>query len=282
MKKLLLLLILNSFLFLDAQIISEDFEGSTFPPTGWTKDNTNASRAWDLSSTVFNASGQATFNISGSQSAAIDWVAGNNDANLISPTFSLIGYSNANFSFNVKVGWSYLIDQNAGNLVAKISNDGGSTWTSVWNEDSESGFVDDGDSDPDTDLYNTVAVNIDISSYIGQSNLKFKFQYTADDADAVSIDDVIIDGVLSNDSFLNTSFTTYPNPASNSLFIRNKDNITINTITITDLNGRIVKEENYINQITSTKVDVSQLSSNIYILKINTPEGTEVRKIIIE
>ena len=58
-----------SFAFSQAQILSEGFESATFPPTGWTTSNTNASRPWGLTTVIFNATGQATFNITG-QSAA--------------------------------------------------------------------------------------------------------------------------------------------------------------------------------------------------------------------
>ncbi|KIX20268.1 hypothetical protein SY27_14145 [Flavobacterium sp. 316] len=282
MRKLLLLLMINYLSISNAQVLNEDFEGGVFPPTGWTTDNTNPSRPWGLTTTIFDgdANLQNTYNINGT-SAAIDWIAANNDANLISPTFSLVGYSSANFNFNVIVGWSYMINQDLGDLVAKVSNDGGTTWTQVWSEDTETGFTDDNDNNPDSDLYNTVAVTIDMTSYLGQSNLKVKFQYTGNDADAVSIDDIVVDGNLSSNTFFTSNFISYPNPVSSNLSINNLNNNVINSITISDLNGRTIENIKYNNMdLANFEINTSNLNSGIYILRIDSQEGIATKKII--
>lgn len=48
-------------------LLSENFEGTTFPPTGWSRANTNASRPWDFTTVNFNAAGQADYTISGAK-----------------------------------------------------------------------------------------------------------------------------------------------------------------------------------------------------------------------
>ena len=48
MKTKLLFISLISFVFGNAQILTETFQGTTFPPTGWTTGTNVASRPWDL------------------------------------------------------------------------------------------------------------------------------------------------------------------------------------------------------------------------------------------
>lgn len=272
MKKILLLtgffLSLNSF----GQILTQDFESATFPPTGWTTNTLVPTRPWGLVSSP-------PFLISGTQSAAVDWIAQNNTANLISPSFSLVGYSSANLSFNVKVGYSYMIAQAAGNLFARISTNGGAFYTTLWQEENSPGFVDDGDGDPDTDLYNTVAVNLNLSAYLGQPNVIIKFQYTANDADAVSVDDVVISGTLSNSDFVASKLSVYPNPVNNVVTVYNAGTVLMNKISITDINGRIVKTASY-EGVSETQLNISDLNAGIYFMNIDTNEGIATKKIV--
>jgi sugar phosphate permease len=101
MKKLLLSLTLLVSLFGTAQVLTEDFQGTTWPPTGWNATTLVPTRPWGFTTTIFNASGQATFNITGGKSACIAWIAQDNDAALTSPSFSLVGYSDASWNFNI-------------------------------------------------------------------------------------------------------------------------------------------------------------------------------------
>lgn len=265
-------------------LISEAFEGATFPPTGWTKTNTNASRAWNPTSVVFSGTTpisielKTRFTITGTNSATIDWVAGANTANLVSPAFSLAGTTNPVLKFNVKVGWSYMIDQNLGNLIAQISTDGGTAWTTLWDEDTEAGFTDDNDGDEDTDLYNTVAVQKSLTSYIGQTNVKIRFQYVANDADAVSIDDV---QVLASPTLATseteikakTSADIYPNPTKGEINV--KTDKKIKSTTVFDITGKSLLQNE------SGKTDISSFPKGTYLVKINFADGsTSTRKVI--
>lgn len=69
----------------------------------------------------------------------------------------------------------------------------------------------------------------------------------------------------------------YPNPAKDILNIDNAGT-EITNVTITDVNGRIIKE---ISKNTSA-ISVSDLSKGIYIVSINTENGKKVEKLIIE
>lgn len=200
MKRILLFPALLAGFYSYAQtLLSEDFNGATFPPSNWTRSATLSTNPWGPSNVLstFPSSGNAaitTYSIGGTKSAAIDYASASNVANLVSPAFSLAGTTSPLLKFKVIVGWSYMIGLNKGNLLAQISTDGGTVWNTLWTEDTEPGFTDDNDGNPNTDFYNVVSVQKDLSAYIGQANVKIRFQYSATDADAVSIDDVEVLG----------------------------------------------------------------------------------------
>lgn len=278
MKKLLLSITLFGSLIGNAQILTQDFQGEVWPPAGWTTETNVPSRPWDFTTTIFNATGQATFNITGGKSAAIAWIAQDQDAHLTSPSFSLVGYSDASFEFKVKVGWSYMINQAAGDLFALISTDGGATWNQLWVEEDQ-GFGDDGDGDPDTDLYDTQTAVLDITSYVGNSDVKIRFQYIGNDADSVSIDDVIVNGTLGINEVLSSSFATFPNPADNVITLTNSNNSSVESISISDINGRTIKSIE-VDNVSEVQINVSDLNSGVYFMSINTAEGKAVKKFI--
>ncbi|MFN3753279.1 T9SS type A sorting domain-containing protein [Flavobacterium sp.] len=268
MKKLLLSFALLTSLYGSSQILSEGFEGATFPPTGWTTQTQVATRFW-RPTTDYSATTQATFNITGAKSAIIAWILDPNDATLTSPTFSLDGYADATFSFNAKIGYEYMVAPFPnGDLNVQIS-DNGLDWTTLWVEE-DYGPYDD---------YETLAVSLDLADYVGLSGLQVRFQYLATDADTLSIDDVLITGTLGvNESFAN-KFSTYPNPVDNTVSISNNYNILLTDISITDVNGRTVKTLR-VNNLSQVEINVSDLNSGVYFMNINTDSGKAVKKFI--
>ncbi len=78
----------------------------------------------------------------------------------------------------------------------------------------------------------------------------------------------------------NLSLSTFPNPVSNQLEIRmNNSEHQINTISIVNLTGQIIKKMDSNNQ---TSIDFSALNSGIYLLEISTSAGVINQKIIKE
>ncbi|SDI62575.1 T9SS type A sorting domain-containing protein [Chryseobacterium jejuense] len=283
MKRILLSLALLASFYSSAQIaLSQNFDGATFPPTGWTRSATLSTRPWGPSNvaTTFPSSGSAaiaTYSISNT-SAAIDYASGANTAGLTSPAFSLAGATAPLLKFKVVVGWSFMIDQNLGDLIAQISTNGGTTWTTLWTEDTETGFIDDGDGNANTDLYNIVSVQKDLSAYAGQTNVQIRFQYTATDADAVSIDDVqvLTNGTLGTHevSSKKASLEIYPNPTKGQISIKTDKNI--KSSTLFDMTGKALL------QTTNEKTDISSLPKGTYLLKIIFTDGTSSTRSIIK
>ncbi|WP_417368945.1 T9SS type A sorting domain-containing protein [Flavobacterium beibuense] len=177
-KKLLALAMFATSIYSFGQVaLNEGFEGETLP-TGWTTEDTNATNNW----IVIN---DPDYVISGGYSVAVNWIAEDQDESLISPSFSLEGFTSAYFNFNAIVGYEYMVSpNNNGDLFAKISIDGGTTWTELWVEEDEGVFED----------YAVITKNIDISAYVGETDVMVKFQYVANDADLVVVDNVSVTG----------------------------------------------------------------------------------------
>jgi hypothetical protein len=73
-------------------------------------------------------------------------------------------------------------------------------------------------------------------------------------------------------------FSVSPNPANDFISVSNTDNILVNGISITDLNGRVVKQNSYTN-VSDIQVNVSDLASGMYMMNITSDKGSVTKKI---
>ena len=120
-----------------------------------------------------------------------------------------------------------------------------------------------------TTVYNTCVVTggaLTPLTNLGQLGIEAVFSGTC----TLGVDEV---------AFINNKIVTYPNPVQNIVTIANTDNLNIKSVSIADLNGRVIKTENFVN---ATKIDlnVADLASGIYLLNINLDQETIIRKII--
>jgi hypothetical protein len=86
--------------------------------------------------------------------------------------------------------------------------------------------------------------------------------------------------ILGDDAAAIAAISVAPNPTDGLLFI-NSPNSIINTITLIDTRGRLVRNLKNIDGLNST-IDISVLDSAVYFLKIETEKGTLVRKVMKE
>jgi hypothetical protein len=281
MKRILLSLgLLSMGALTQAQVLlTENFEGTTFPPTGWTRANTVPTRPWDFTTVNFNAAAQAEYTISGTKSASINWIASLNTATLTSPSFSLVGTTSPTLYFKVVVGYSYMVVDDAGDLFAEVSTNGGTTWTPLWNDDAETGFIDDGDGDPDTDLYNDniVSVQRSLAAYAGQANVQIRFRYVGNDADIAAVDDVIVSATTLATNEVGAkakSVSIYPNPTKGEINI--KSDKKIKSSSIVDFTGKsiLISSEG--------KINISSLPKGTYLMQMEFTDGTSSSEKVIK
>jgi Secretion system C-terminal sorting domain len=125
----------------------------------------------------------------------------------------------------------------------------------------------------------TPTTTIDLSAYSGQT-IRLAWINTSNDQNLLSIDDIKVEkSVLSTNSFLDSKFSIIPNPANDFVNISNSENIKVSSVKITDLNGRVVKQSSF-DSVSDFKINVSDLSSGIYMMNINSNEGSVTKKII--
>ena len=100
------------------------------------------------------------------------------------------------------------------------------------------------------------------------------------------IDDIVVESVsstLSNQDFdLDSDFSIFPNPSNGNITIKNSG-IALDKVEISDLNGRIVFNQD-LNGIKEDKALnlSSKLSSGMYLMTLTSNNASTVKKLIIE
>lgn len=118
-----------------------------------------------------------------------------------------------------------------------------------------------------------------LDTYSGQQ-VYIAIQCVSDDAFVFMVDDFsVTSATTSVNSALAGSFSVYPNPATDVLNISNSINAEINAITITDLNGRTVKQITA-NGSVDSQINISDLNAGVYFVNINSNEGSLTKKIV--
>ena len=122
----------------------------------------------------------------------------------------------------------------------------------------------------------------------GPTAVEFAFRYFVTDggpqganSDIIGIDSFSVDRPLSTSSFFASNFAVYPNPTNSVLNITNKNNNLLNQIQLTDINGRIVKSINAF-KAPKTQINIGDLNSGVYLMKITSDQGVGTTRIIKE
>lgn len=122
-----------------------------------------------------------------------------------------------------------------------------------------------------------VQYTFNLDAYAGQ-NVRIGINCVSDDQFGFAVDDFIVTAAsLSTDDFFRNTFTMFPNPAKDVLNISANDAVAMNTITVTDINGRTVKQQN-IAGVSSTQVNVADLNTGMYFISIETEQGKGTAK----
>ncbi len=118
------------------------------------------------------------------------------------------------------------------------------------------------------------------ASFDGQS-VYFSINCVSSDQFGFAVDDfkVTTTAVASTQSFFTDNFSIYPNPVNNVLHLSVKNGLLVNEITMIDINGRTVKTIN--NTLDSEmEINVSDLTSGVYMLNVKTDEGVATSKFV--
>jgi hypothetical protein len=122
-----------------------------------------------------------------------------------------------------------------------------------------------------------------VSGLTGVVPCKIGFRYfvtnggpTGDNSNIIGIDTFLVDRPLSTENFFKSNFAVYPNPATDVINISNVNGLEITKSTITDINGRIVKEMNS----SVNNINVGDLTTGVYFLNVTTTTGNGTTKIV--
>ncbi|MEI6435853.1 MAG: T9SS type A sorting domain-containing protein, partial [Bacteroidota bacterium] len=79
-----------------------------------------------------------------------------------------------------------------------------------------------------------------------------------------------------------STFIIFPNPANNKITISNNRSVPEEIlISILDLKGDQLVQEKFQNQI-QIELDLSKIANGMYLVKIQTNHGIEIKKLVIE
>jgi hypothetical protein len=96
------------------------------------------------------------------------------------------------------------------------------------------------------------------------------------------VDNVTVINPLAVESFNSgNKFSVLPNPAKDIVTITNKENLSITEVVVLDLNGKVLKNVKY-SSVSDAQLNVSDLSSGIYIMNIVSDKNIETKKLIKE
>ncbi|SDR71048.1 Por secretion system C-terminal sorting domain-containing protein [Formosa sp. Hel1_31_208] len=85
-----------------------------------------------------------------------------------------------------------------------------------------------------------------------------------------------------DDNFLAENISIYPNPAKNNLNILSGAAIQLDQATIYDVRGRLVLRQDLSNSGSLNQINISQLNTGVYFIKLDTDNASTSKKFIVE
>ena len=196
-------------------------------------------------------------------------------AECVSP---MLNFSNSNTP-SLKFDWAHRRYQSASEkLQVKVSTDCGDTWTTVWQKSgADLATVTSGSGEFVATASQYQTAQVDLSSFANQPKVIVKLVFTSGYGNNVFVDNIeVSNNPVSIETVENSNLSIFPNPVKDVLTI-NYDKA-ISQIDVYDVNGKLVKTFTTVNGT----INVSDLSSGVYMLNIQTEEGLVVRKIVKE
>jgi len=180
-------------------ILAENFDGTVFPPNGWTQAISNGAKTWMKGNPEDNPF--TNIDTSNVYSAICPWVAENQDEWLKTPVVALPDEA---ILLEFYAGFSTAFLSNS-TLKLNVSTDGGTNWNKIW------------EANDDGEAWKWRKVSVDISGYANNSNVMLAWQYVGADGDLIGIDNVKITqgttGIGDQPSEAGYSLSqNYPNP----------------------------------------------------------------------
>ena len=265
--------------------LQEGFEGGATIPAGWTIYNPNNDGTWVVSTTAGNNSTNSIMvdncNPSVNTSGEID--------RLILPVYDFSAATSANMAFDVAYAKLILSNKTYGDSLAVLSSvDCGSTWSVMYLKGGATlATAPDVTVAAPTCFTPTVSTqwrteNIDLSALTGKSNIMFAFENRSQWGEGIYVDNINITSVTGIESLHSRSgFSIYPNPANSLVTIEGATRSDKVHYSLCNMLGAEIRSGDISSSGNnfSGKIQVSDISAGMYLLKITDADGSYTKKL---
>lgn len=268
----------------------ENFESRSFDTQGWTIENPDSAKTWDLR--FINSPDQTELaayvnirNYNGFQERD----------RLISPSLNFYSHKEVNleFQYAYKQRMATLTDS----LIIYVSEDCGQSWSPVLalaedmdeerifatGEPSAIEFIPEEASEWCGSSENPECVSLDLSAYSGKSNIRIMFETYNSFGNNMFIDNIVVDGTLidveENNDYAD-GIEIFPNPSAGRFSVRIPDPKVETSISIYSVNGRLI-ESKILSAKQSESFDLSDQPDGLYLLQINSDQTQITKKVIV-
>lgn len=95
-----------------------------------------------------------------------------------------------------------------------------------------------------------------------------------------NVDNVVVTNITAGtNDFVKNNFKVFPNPATDVLNLTAMTTASINNVSITDVNGRTVKQQN-LNGVSAAQINVSDLTAGVYFVSVDSAQGKGTMKFV--
>lgn len=236
-----------------ATILNESFEGTTFPPTGWVKQNGNTSAMyqWKEGTTAHTGTKGAMCEYDINLVPQNEW--------LISPTINISSLTVPVLEFWWSMSYYWGVSPNNNyDFRVKVSTNGGTSWTTVWTEDSAGVFAN----------FTLAKASINLSNFVATPSIKIAFQYQGTDGAAIYLDDISVGDLTPNQLDFQeiwSGFVSFDAPFEWSGYTQIPFGQSFPASFAADIKNTGSKVQN------NVKLTVKELTTNTSLSSVNTP-----------
>ena len=241
---------------------TENFEGEAFPPACWMINSINTT-TWT----------SAVNENDGSTWAYCTYATTLQDEKLITNAINFPGNSEITMTFDFQASYTYIHNDDVEeqyNLLIYASTDNGNTFstTPLYDMRNDQG---------EFSSWETIQATVDLSSLAGQNNVKLMFRYYGTYGGELWIDNINIFTGTGIAEIENNDVKVFPNPANN--YINVNANSNISNVEVYTIAGQKVGD--FTVNGTQSVINTANLSNGMYLMRINTENGTINKKFTV-
>lgn len=270
---------------------SEDFESRSFETNGWSIENPDGKKTWEL---TFLPDGQEQGEIAALMNIR-NYPGFQERDRLISPELNF--YSHKDISLDFQYAYRQRMATLTDSLIIYISEDCGSSWSPVLKlaednqeirvfattEPSAEQFIPQDASDWCGSDANPKCISIDLSDYSGKANIRVMFESYNGFGNNLFIDNIMVHGTVIGVEEMITSapaVSVYPNPTLGSLKISLAGLSGSTALAVYSLDGALIFSKT-VAENASSQLDLSDFPAGIYLLEAVNAGQRYTEKIVL-